>query len=293
LIRLFRHQARLLLMLLIAWRQGGEDNQTVIDLVRTWMRDNPAHPVTAYLENISLPAAMADAPLMDLVDDLSMQTAALDLGTPTRGGDKPLIDTVVEILGLPWSTSRVTGEVLSSLRKVLMRPSEIEAFRKAAKDAFACAQCHHKFVSGEAVVAKQRPNQDYAVYCLLCASPDYGACANCSEAAPLNSAFSVALRNAKSVSCECRSLKKEKIANKVPTLTTDGAPGISLREATLRERMRQERDRLRNDLRDVGQLPRPARGVVAATPQGFTSAWVGNNAPPLVPIPTGDFDDET
>lgn len=212
-IRLFSHHAKFLLLLLIMWKQldtnrSGAAQRTLIEQVGLWVNANPTNPLAIWVSDFDWDTAIERADIDEQVDVL---IAGLDDNVFTNSkGDVSIISTIIEILGLPWTTNRLAGETLTALRRAILRPAEIASFLKLAKESFQCGRCGHKFVGDEAAVVQRGPDHELVVFCIRCLHPSHGACSICGESAPINSIGIAALTTTKFVACSCKGIKPQK-----------------------------------------------------------------------------------
>lgn len=209
-LKLFLSNARNLLVLLTGIRgflaadeSGGVLNQTLMTYVHNFTRDNPDHPLAQRLRGIDWQDALAGVDYDGTLEALLAQVDEAE----HKSGDVPLINEIIEILGLPYATNRFGQDAITALRRALFTPSELEQFKRKAKEAFVCSTCSHVFQSGEAVVIRREADQDIRVCCLQCQDARYGTCSSCGESAPLTNTGVLMLRSSKMVSCDCKTRK--------------------------------------------------------------------------------------
>lgn len=204
-VRIYKGQAKLLLALLVAIRHyRAEDPQAYDGLVEAAasafaLTDNGHHPTAQVLLTTRLSSITSDLELDQFIEELTEQVASTD----SSGGDRPILNAIVEFLGLPWTGNRVGSDTLDALRKAVLRPSEIANFSKVSKEAFVCTGCSHKFNNRELGVFERGPNNNIVVRCINCASPQVASCSHCRESATLNVPALQILRSGRITSCSC------------------------------------------------------------------------------------------
>lgn len=265
-IRLFKTHATFLLLLLIMWKQlnvhqNRNARQALMDQVSMWLRDNPTHPAALWLTTIDWDRAIDNANVDEQVEIL-LEGVSND---PTNAkGDVSIIATIIDLLGLPWTGNRIGTETISALRKAILRPSEITSFQKIAKESFQCATCSHAFRGNEAAIVQRGSNHELRVTCLRCASPTYGICGSCGDAAPISVAGTTALAATKFVTCGCKTKSKKEVASDDDALTFRTTVG-----AIPPSRPSAPRNRLRDAAERLNAIPTPA-----TSPAGIGSSWV-------------------
>lgn len=137
--------------------------------------------------------------------------------TKKRTDDADLLDTIVNILKLPF-TSFLSGKTLLLLRDAVLTPSELTDLKKAYKAVAACS-CGHTFTQNEMATVTVA-NDALTLKCTKCQRPAVGRCDYCGEVTQLIGNNS---RNAlKEVDCGCR--KKAERAAKIPSILVDTNP---------------------------------------------------------------------
>lgn len=265
-IRLFKTHAMFLLLLLIMWKQEevrnpGNARRSLIDQVSLWLRDNPSHPAALWLTSFDWDRTIDQANVDEQVEIL-LEGVSND---PTNSkGDVSIIATIIDLLGLPWTGNRVGAETISALRKAILRPSEIITFQKIAKESFQCSSCSHVFRGNEAAIVQRGSNHELRVTCLRCATPSYGICGSCGEAAPINPAGITALAATKFVSCGCKAKVKKEVASDDDVVTFRVNAG-----AIPPPRPSAARNRLRDAAARLNAIP-----TAEPAPAGLGSTWV-------------------
>ena len=201
--KVFRSYARFLLVAVIAIRElfnTTTGKGLILNAVVDWTRANPTHPATVQLStfNWSDELDLPDNEIDEITDNL-----LVGFTSPATSGDYDLITKVVDFLGLPWTTNRISTSTLQSLRSAILRPSEIAAFTKAYTEALHCATCERKLSQDEIISFRAGKNLDPVIYCTACSSPRLGRCPNCGEVAHISAGGMAVLQSSKLVSCDC------------------------------------------------------------------------------------------
>ena len=213
-IRLYAEMVRGLLLILAALRaQSVESGREVIDAgiintLRRYTQDHPDDPLTQWLSGIPWNDTLAQINYDELIGSLKDQLDNQGSGK----GDVTLLEIVTDIIGGPWGSNRLGGETLSALRRAILKPSEIETFKRLSRESFQCSRCEHKFTNAEAVVVMREPDNNLSVRCMQCAVPCYGVCTKCGDAAILTPAGQTGvLAAAKTVTCDCVTRHKKSV----------------------------------------------------------------------------------
>lgn len=112
----------------------------------------------------------SDSPLdagtmSDLID-----TCVSLLVSTREGDDRDLIDTIVRLLGLPYSRNTLAGSTLQHLRQALLLPEELADLKRKLEVERFCASCGHKFVSAE-MTTYIASGDARCFYCTRCHRP--------------------------------------------------------------------------------------------------------------------------
>lgn len=145
-----------------------------------WTRDRVSAALSSLRDIENLGEEWLDTgPLVDLVATQINQSSSQARGD-RREGD--LIDTIVNILGLNYSGSRVGGDTLRELRRAILLPEEIAKFTaKARATELFCGMCGRQLDNMESVTV-YRDGGSAAVACINCLYPERIACSDCREA---------------------------------------------------------------------------------------------------------------
>lgn len=222
-IRLFRPYANFFALVLIALREmrrelataGSRDSRDwgMIAYVSRWAQAHPDDPIANFVNSTdwsSTFALMDDTHIQEALEGIVAQTTT-DLdgdGNLAPKGDVPLITAIVDLLRLPWGSNRLDPATMTALRRAILRPSEVEEFRRASREAFACNVCAHKFAPGEAGTIRRDADNNISIRCLMCAHPQTAICPTCRESAPLTTTGLSALTSTKFVNCNCKNRPK-------------------------------------------------------------------------------------
>jgi hypothetical protein len=194
-IRLFRQDARILLVALERLRLLGEDNGTIIRAVTQNILNRPPRPGPDDVEEQVAIAIDSDdlhigRTLTEVREDLAAQIKE-ERDQPKA--DATLIDTLVDVLQLPYLRNLITPEMVKSLRRAILVPSEAMGLaERLRKRESGCVRCGHTFRSHEMAVAYRNPGDEGMVfYCHRCIQPDLVACQHqdCNQAVPMRNAY--------------------------------------------------------------------------------------------------------
>lgn len=273
-VKLYRDQAQRLLVLLAGMLHARTEagarvwDQAVADYVRHWVNAHPDSPVAAHIGSVNWRDALEDAfDDPELLSNIHEQLAAT---SGSAKGDTTLVDTIVEILGLPYGGARLSGETMTALRKAILRPSEIAQFRKLAQNSFACDQCGHSFTNSEVCVVRRETDHHVRVRCIRCEVPTYAVCKACGGSANISEAAQLALTSGALVTCSCKGKGK-----KAPEPSTATIPDSVLRARPNRpDRATAQRAMAEQRLQDARMTMRWA-GTVAPQPNPAPVVWSG------------------
>ena len=98
---------------------------------------------------------------------------------PDEKGEVELLDTIIHILGIPW-TRTLSGNTLRALREAILIPSErvkLSASLRAKENL--CGNCHRELADGELITLVKSGNEPQ-IFCVNCVSPTKVAC-HCSK----------------------------------------------------------------------------------------------------------------
>lgn len=94
--------------------------------------------------------------------------------------DLSLIDTLVDILQMPFSGNFLNLKVVKAIRKAILTSSELESLKAMSeKRELSCKDCGHRFVNGEAVTLSRTGHGDVQLFCVKCVTPLYLPCSSC------------------------------------------------------------------------------------------------------------------
>lgn len=283
-IRLYPQQARSLVVLLLALKAMPANERRAVDgLLLSNLRglsgDDTTTEAYAVASSLSWEPAIEDFNYDETIADIVGQ---IDAPSDAKG-DVSLIGTIVTLLGLPFGTSRLSAETLSALRRAILRPAEIEAFRKVSKEAFNCATCKRPLTNDELGTIRRGPDHDVSIQCLMCRQPTQVKCTACGETAPASQALRGILGSTKANGCTCRETKKAKVAQDIETPTNgpvdvvtmaNGSTVTFTRDETLPRGFRPDGPPRRSITR------RPTRGA-----SGISAALLGVDRDTQAPIP--------
>lgn len=149
-----------------------------------------------------------------------------------------VLDTIIELLGLPYSKNRITSNTLTKLRRALLLPYEAAALNmNLERQELYCHACARRFEDREMLTLVME-NREPVLMCALCLPPNVFRCQNCHG--PMEIAKNVHSAMKRTGVCEgCRNSstvpKQQHVTGAVPTLPTrwplnraaglgDGAP---------------------------------------------------------------------
>lgn len=299
-VRMYKSQARLLLGLLTAIklvREGPEHTSAEYDARMGAVVMDHANstdtPVASVLRNTALQHITEDLDLDNFIQDLTEQV----MSTETSNGDQPLLDSIVDLLQLPWTGNRIGAETLDTMRKAILRPSEVNNFAKVSREAFVCSACSHKFTSRELGCLVRGANNNLLMQCMNCASPAYAACPHCRESAVLSGTVVSILRSSKMTQCSCvkkvmkdgvqaSSTFRQAVGPQQPSSATPTALDVETDSMTLLQQAIRS-----NEPRSTSRITRREMELrdVDTPPPGFRSrAWSTGGALPD-PFATADL----
>lgn len=203
--KIFRAYATFLLLAVIAIKelvQTTTGRAMVSNAVLDWTTANPTHPATSFLSTVVWTDEL-DTPAQELDRVLDNVLVGCESIPGSSKGDYELISKVVDFLGLPYTTNRVSNQTMTALRSAILRPSEIAAFVKASKDALSCATCSKKLSPDEILSLRSTKDGGYVIYCTACAIPRFSRCIACGEPAPLSTAALSIVSSSKFITCAC------------------------------------------------------------------------------------------
>ena len=289
-VRLNSETVRGLMMVLINLREdlrraGGRDelNNVILNDVSGWVRANPEDPVAQWISGFDWASTVDGLDTAELMGTLKEQ---LD-HEGSDAGDKPIMDTIVELIGGPWGSNRMSGETLSTLRQAVLKPSEIEAFRKAARESFNCGSCGHALQNDEAVVVRREANNNLVVRCLLCGPARLGVCPKCGDAASLTSTGILGMQKlSQAVTCDCATRSKTpRDAARVRVVDEPG-PAQAMPRRNARDRIAAAQADIANRLH-----PQPPEWRPLARGGGGGGFFILQNDGPAQPAPAIERDD--
>lgn len=129
-----------------------------------------------------------------------------------KDSDGDLLDTIVNVLRLPWGNYFSSGAI-KALRDAILTPNELTDLRKSFKTVSKCA-CGHEFQSAEMATINVA-NDTILITCTHCARPSYIRCDYCDEMVLISSKVAATMRN--EVDCGCR--KRKEATNNVAAPT--------------------------------------------------------------------------
>jgi hypothetical protein len=188
-IRMYRRDAQLLLILLICFKEEGGDFNALLDRADALTRQDGRtgvgwQEVVWALRNDELSGTTLD----ELIDVLA--SAVRDHRHGVKG-DANLVDAIVDVIQLPFSRNILAGRNMQDLRRAVLVPSEAVGLAdRLKKKETQCASCGHIFQHRELVV----PASDSAsqvLYCFRCLEPDYVSCqhSGCNNVVPVGKVY--------------------------------------------------------------------------------------------------------
>lgn len=230
-LKLLADQIRVLVLLVTADIQARDETRRehpeadyglgLREMVNNWYRDaNIRNPELAQqINNIPwehLQRANLDELQADLLGVLEQESS--------KDGDQPLINAVIDALGGIYGSNRFGPETLAALRRALLRPSEIEEFRKLSRGSFSCSSCNHRFQQSEVGIFQRGAHEELMMLCANCATPAAIACPSCAESAPLSEAGRRLFASERKVltQCGCKDGKKKSKKEPAPAVVDHG-----------------------------------------------------------------------
>lgn len=190
-LRMYRDFAAKVLLVLHYCQRTGTDLRGMT----RWLENHPVgedHVIRELLDGNS-----TYHNLDEMISELTKQLQQFSKGE----GEQDLIDNIVTILGLPYSSAIFSNRNLSNLRQALFIPEEMAKFNAGARQReTACANCRTPFCNRELVTAAQTGPGSIGFYCSRCMTPESIGCNSCKRRASLGSRFIKRLK--KGFSCE-------------------------------------------------------------------------------------------
>lgn len=108
---------------------------------------------------------------------------------PNASEEGDLIDLLLEALNSPYGQNVLTGKTLASLRKSLMQPEELVAFKERIRNnKVGCAGCGVELEEREAITLSIDKGQ-VTLYCSLCLQATNVACPGCRKKVPFSERY--------------------------------------------------------------------------------------------------------
>lgn len=236
--KVFRSYARFLLVAVITIKHlatTSTGKSVIIQSLSDWTNANPNHPAVSILGSFDWLNELdnPDSEVDEIIDNV-----LVGFEPQSTAGDYELITKVVDFLGLPWTSNRISVQTLGALRSAVLRPSEVAGFVKASNEALYCGSCHNKLSSDELLTFRQGKGLEPTIYCGRCSSPRFARCHACNQPAHISAGGSAVLTSSKLVSCGCGTTKapaadsksavyKQMLRQKVGPLTPRAATFVS------------------------------------------------------------------
>lgn len=141
-----------------------------------------------------------------LTSEISKSNHVLDRNNVNTDSHKDLIDTIVQILQLPYADARFTPKVITALRKAVLLPEEILNFNsEIQKQELCCYKCNKPFTAFESATAV-KVGTSMAFGCNACTPP---ATIRCRCGKPKNTSDAFRRRVKKETVCTCNAVPVE------------------------------------------------------------------------------------
>lgn len=195
-LRIFKNTAEMFLVLAVWCFQIQQ--KSYLDMVREvhrWLATNPdtlGKKLSWRLDRI--------CQLIERTHDSALQTEENVLNEAVEGisqqlesstiRERDLLDQMVEVMNLPWTTNAFNNTTRDALRKALLIPSEIEALQEFGKNLY-CGICRVPLVKGEMCTLTEGTNSygkkfGLVFACHKCVRPTVVQPDCCEKKVPLN-----------------------------------------------------------------------------------------------------------
>jgi len=105
----------------------------------------------------------------------NIETNLAKTNTDYSDGDLALINKIVKILGIPYSTNGLSAKNIRDLQQMLLTPGEITTSNKALLDSRTCSNCGELIIDRQACTLLYKSDGTISIACLSCVDPMYSA----------------------------------------------------------------------------------------------------------------------
>ncbi len=92
-------------------------------------------------------------------------------------GHKDLIETMTQLLQLPWGVCRISPKAYTALRKAILRPEEVQYFQAEVREQeLHCYKCHQQLAHGEAITFVKLGVDGVVISCQVCTPATMSRC---------------------------------------------------------------------------------------------------------------------
>lgn len=184
--RVYKDFLRQMLAILVYYREAGYGSQSAYDYAysnvyrkgngHSWESPEELNAVMkafSFFSDNSLPKTTVGELMRQIADQLNSGEG--------KNVDRDLIDTVVRILGLPYTRNVVSASTIQALQRAILLPEELSDLKqKAAKERY-CFACGHLFANGEMATVIHSGDNKIDFCCTRCQRPSYIASDNSSK----------------------------------------------------------------------------------------------------------------
>jgi len=103
----------------------------------------------------------------------NIETNLAKTNTDYSDGDLALINKIVKILGIPYSTNGLSAKNIRDLQQMLLTPGEITTSNKALLDSRTCSNCGEPIIDMQACTLLYKSGGTIAIACFSCVNPIY------------------------------------------------------------------------------------------------------------------------
>ncbi len=217
-VRIYKHAAEVALMALEWVRYQGYNVAQIRKDIGGRYPDNSSNIVYK-----KVMAAYANYDGKTTVEESAKIIAtALEHDRASAGGERELIDRIVDVLKLPYSKNVISGSQLASLSKAILVPDELIGLSEKLKKAEqSCSSCGHDFDEGEIGVQYKQDGVRNSWLCTMCYTPKKMSC-SCKKSMRLPDKLGEFLKN-QNVKCDSCVGKKSKKG--LGSISADGLDG--------------------------------------------------------------------
>lgn len=145
--------------------------------------------------------------------------------------DKSFVDTIVQIMELPFAQNHFDTSVITKLRRILLFPEELRDLQKELKKSeLTCYNCEGLLQQGQLTVFSNQ-GDTVRLYCTGCYAPSSITCSRKTHVLPLSPSLLKALQKASTHDCKESEMKSEDPAPIAPQIAWFDGPPLAARPA--------------------------------------------------------------